>query len=119
LWPRLTDETRGLIDKAALAACKPGAYLVNVARGGLVDQAALADALAGGRLGGAAIDVTDPEPLAPGDPLWDAPNLIITPHIGGSGSTESPRRLGRTVRANLEAFLGDGRYVSPLPYGRP
>lgn len=115
----LTAETRGLLDAGAFAACKPGAYVVNIARGGLIDQPALIDALQSGHLGGAAIDVTTPEPLPPEDPLWDAPNLILVPHVGGSGSTESPRRLGATVKRNLDAFIAGEPFAKLLPYGRP
>ena len=93
--------TRGLIDAARLAACRPGAMLVNVARGNVVDSAALAQALRSGQLAAAGLDVTDPEPLTPEDPLWDAPNLIITPHVSGSSGPEGLARLARTVAANL------------------
>lgn len=81
----LTDETRNMIDAAALARMKPDAVLINVARGGLLDEAALVDALRGGRLVGAAIDVFDTEPLdaAAATRFADCPNLILTPHIAG------------------------------------
>src|SRR5690606_657715 len=84
-----TPETEHLFDAALFAACKPGAYLVNIARGGLVDQIALAEALRSGRLGGAGLDAQDPEPLPASDPLWDAPNLILSPHFAGGGSAAS------------------------------
>lgn len=76
----LTPETRGLIDAAAIAAMKPGAGLVNVGRAGVVDYDALSAALRGGQLSGAILDVFDPEPLPGDSPLWQVPNLIITPH---------------------------------------
>lgn len=79
----LTPETTGLIGAEALARLKPGAILVNVARGKVVDTAALIAALETGRLAGAALDVTDPEPLPPESPLWSMPNVLITPHTGG------------------------------------
>ncbi|MFJ3661424.1 2-hydroxyacid dehydrogenase [Streptomyces sp. NPDC090119] len=86
----LTDETRGLVDAGFLARMKDGALLVNVARGPVVDTGALLDELAGGRLT-AALDVTDPEPLPPGHPLWRAPGVLITPHVGGPSSAFRPR----------------------------
>ncbi|MEO8739353.1 MAG: hydroxyacid dehydrogenase [Casimicrobiaceae bacterium] len=79
----LTPQTRNLIDAAILAQFKPGAILVNSARGGVVDEAALAAALRAGKLGGAALDVFDHEPLPAGSPLADCPNLILTPHVAG------------------------------------
>jgi phosphoglycerate dehydrogenase-like enzyme len=104
----LTPETQHIIGAGELAALRPSSYVVNVSRGGLIDQAALLAALREGRIAGAAVDVTDPEPLPAGDPLWEAPNLIISPHCGGAGSTESPKRLAATVRRNLESFIAGG-----------
>lgn len=79
----LTGETRQLLDAAAIAAMKPGAIVINVARGELIDEAALADALEAGRLGGAALDVFAHEPLPSDSPLWSLPNVIVTPHNSG------------------------------------
>jgi phosphoglycerate dehydrogenase-like enzyme len=79
----LTPETRGLVDSRAIEAMKPTALLVNVARGKVCDEAALTAALAVGRLAGAALDVTEEEPLAPDSPLWGMPNVLVTPHTGG------------------------------------
>lgn len=76
----LTAETQGLFNSARFALMKPSAYLINIARGGIVDSRALEQALRNGNLAGAGIDVTDPEPLPDGHSLWSAPNLIITPH---------------------------------------
>ncbi len=108
---RLTPQTRGLIDARALAAMKRGALLVNTARGPVVDQDALADALHAGRIGGAALDVTDPEPLPPDHPLLAAPNLIVLPHLG-SATHATRERMAELAVGNLAAGLA-GR---PLPH---
>jgi phosphoglycerate dehydrogenase-like enzyme len=86
----MTDETRGLVDASFLARLPDGALVVNVARGQVVVTDDLVAELTTGRLR-AALDVTDPEPLPPGHPLWDAPNTLITPHIGGNTSAFLPR----------------------------
>lgn len=112
----LTPETRHLIDAAALAAMKPGAILVNTARGQVVDQDALVDALRAGRLGGAALDVTTPEPLPLDHPLYTFPNVIITPHIG-SASRATRARMAEMAAANILAVLA-GR-EPPNPVNRP
>ena len=96
----LTPQTRGLIGAAQIAAMKPGAVLVNVARGGLVDEAALAAALQSGQLSGAAIDVYSTEPMAPDNPLRDAPNTILTPHLGAS-TAEAQERAGVEMAERL------------------
>lgn len=80
----LTPETRALIGSSALAHVKPGALLVNVGRGRLIDDAAVVAALRDGRLGGAALDVFTREPLEPSSPYWDLPNVIVTPHVSGA-----------------------------------
>ena len=98
-----TAETRHLVDADFLARMKPGALLVNVARGSVVDHDALARALHDGRVR-AAVDVTDPEPLPDGHPLWSAPNLLITPHVGGASSAMWPR-AHRVVREQLERYV--------------
>lgn len=113
----LSPQTHHLIGAAELAAFKPSAYLVNIARGGLVDQAALIAALRENRIAGAALDVADPEPLPADHPLWDAPHLIISPHCGGAGSTESPKRLAATVQENLESFLAGRPLKNVLDFG--
>jgi phosphoglycerate dehydrogenase-like enzyme len=97
-----TAETRGLADAGFLRRMKDGALLVNVSRGPVVDTDALADELGGRRIW-AALDVTDPEPLPPGHPLWEAPNLLVTPHVGGASSAMWPRAY-RVVRAQLQRF---------------
>jgi phosphoglycerate dehydrogenase-like enzyme len=85
-------ESFRLIDAVALDAMGPKTLLVNVARGDIVDGAALIAALQAGRLGGAALDVTEVEPLAPASPLWDLPNVIISPHVAGGGSSGYPQQ---------------------------
>ncbi len=101
----LAPATQHLFNSDAFAACKRGALLVNVGRGGLVDQAALIAALQSGQLGGAGLDVTDPEPLPDGDPLWFAPNLIIAPHFAASGSGRSMARIAEGAAGNLRRLL--------------
>ncbi|MFF4572625.1 2-hydroxyacid dehydrogenase [Streptomyces sp. NPDC001410] len=86
----LTEETQGLVDAEFLARMKDGALLVNVARGAVVDTKALLAELENGRIT-AALDVTDPEPLPPGHPLWQAPGVLISPHVGGPTSAFLPR----------------------------
>lgn len=100
----LTAATRRLIDAAALAAMRPGAVLVNAARGGVVDEAALAQALRAGRLAGAMLDVFEHEPLPAGSPLAGAPNLILTPHIAGV-TAESNVRVSAVTAANVRRVL--------------
>jgi lactate dehydrogenase-like 2-hydroxyacid dehydrogenase len=106
----LTPETRHLIDARALARMQPGALLVNTARGPIVDSAALLAALRDGVIGGAALDVTDPEPLSPGDPLLSAPNLLVLPHVG-SATTRARTRMTEIAVDNLLAGLAG----EPLP----
>ena len=110
----LTPQTHHLIDDAALRAIKPGAILVNTSRGGLVDQAALAAALHEGRLGAAALDVTDPEPLPADDPLLAAPNLLVVPHIGSATHTARTRMAHMAVDNLLAGLAGE-----PLPHPAP
>lgn len=102
----LVDATRNLIDVGRLAAMKSGAVLINTARGGVVDESALADALRAGHIGGAALDVFEAEPLSAGSPLANAPNLILTPHIGGVTQEANARvsmMIADEVRKTLEA----------------
>ncbi|WP_017935658.1 2-hydroxyacid dehydrogenase [Nocardioides sp. Iso805N] len=98
----LTEETRGLVDADFLGRMRPGALLVNVARGAVVDTTALVEALHAGRIR-AALDVADPEPLPADHPLWSAPGLLISPHVGGASSAMWPRAY-RLVRQQLERF---------------
>lgn len=104
----LTDETTGLIGADALASMKDDAVLINIARGEIVDQRQLLVALREGYLGGAALDVTDPEPLPQESPLWDMDDVIITPHIAG-GSPAFPRRCAEIFTHNFEQY-SDGTY---------
>ena len=83
----LTDASRGMIDEKALAAMKPTARLINLARGAIVDQDALVDALREGRIAGAGLDVFAAEPLDPASPLWAMPNVVVSPHISGDTDT--------------------------------
>jgi phosphoglycerate dehydrogenase-like enzyme len=99
----LTAESYHLIDADALARMKPDAYLIVVSRGGIVDEDALVDALHEGRLAGAGIDVTEVEPLPADSRLWDAPNVVITPHTAGD-SSEKERRCVEILRENLLRF---------------
>jgi D-2-hydroxyacid dehydrogenase (NADP+) len=87
----LTDETRGLIDAAALAALPRSAILVNVARGPVVDEAALVEALAADELAGAGLDVAESEPLAPDSPLWGRDDVLLTPHVAGRSASFGDR----------------------------
>jgi glyoxylate reductase len=107
----LTPETRHLIGDDALALMKETALLVNTARGGVVDQAALRRALIAGEIAGAALDVTDPEPLPADDPLLDAPNLIVLPHVGSATVRTRARMAEMAVENLLAALAGD-----PMPY---
>lgn len=100
----LTDQTRNLIGKKSLAMMKRGAVLINSARGSIVDEGALADALKSGHLAGAAIDVFDQEPLAAGNPLADAPNIIMTPHIAGV-TLESNVRVSALIAERVASEL--------------
>lgn len=105
----LTPQTRHLVNARSLACMKRGALLVNVARGGVVDQIALVEALRSGQLGGAGLDVTDPEPLTEGDPMWQAPNLIVSPHYAGAGSPPSVARIVDGAVRNLRAAVAQAR----------
>lgn len=100
----LTPETRGLVGRAEIEAMKPGAVLVNIARGGVVDEPAMIEALAGGRLRGAALDVFAVEPLPPDNPLWTLPNVIVSPHSASTVAAENGRIVDLFLE-NLDSFL--------------
>jgi phosphoglycerate dehydrogenase-like enzyme len=101
-----TPETSGLADGEFLARMRDGALLVNAARGAVVDTAALVAEVASGRLR-AALDVTDPEPLPPGHPLWSLPGVFITPHVAASTAV-SQQRVAQLVREQAEACARGG-----------
>jgi glyoxylate reductase len=100
----LTPDTRHLIGAEQLRRMKKTAYLINTARGGVVDQVALREALVSGEIAGAGLDVTDPEPLPPDDPLLTAPNLLVVPHIG-SATVRTRSRMADMAVDNLLAAL--------------
>lgn len=106
----LTDETRNLMGLRQFRIMKPTAYLVNVARGALIDTDALVDALGTGAIAGAAIDVTVPEPLPAGHPLWTCPSCLITPHSSNTAAMKTPLLQAR-ITENVRAFLRGGDFV--------
>jgi glyoxylate reductase len=106
----LTPETRGLIGDEAFGRMKPTAYLVNTARGPIVDTDALVRALRAGRIAGAALDVTEPEPLPAGHPLLDAPNLLVLPHLGSATHATRERMADMAVDNLLAGLAGE-----PMP----
>ena len=105
-----TGETAGILSRERIALLPERALVVNVGRGSAVDQAALAEALRAGRIAGASLDVMTPEPLPEDDPLWDCPNLLLTPHVSGNMS------LGLTCELAVEMFCADlERYANGEP----
>jgi D-3-phosphoglycerate dehydrogenase len=108
-----TPSTRHVIGAAELAAMRDDAWLVNIARGSLVDTDALVDALARSAIGGAALDVTDPEPLPDGHPLWSEPRALVTPHIANPEATLR-RYLARHVQENVARFAKGDPLLAPI-----
>lgn len=106
----LTAESRGLVGSELLAALPPTAWLINVSRGPLVDEAALIDALRGGRLAGAVLDVVAEEPLPADHPLWDMPNVTITPHVSGATN----RFRDELVLENVRRYLAGEPLLNPV-----
>ena len=106
----LTSETRHLINEETLRLMKPTAYLVNVARGPVIDTNALIYALENGVIAGAGVDVTDPEPLPDGHPLWNAPNLIITPHTADTDA-QVIRMFAERIYLNVSAFVKSTDFI--------
>ncbi len=116
----LAAETRKLLDRDAIARMKPGAVLVNTARGGIVDEAALAEALADGRLFAAGVDVFSREPVAPGNPLIGLPNVVLAPHIGSASRGTRLRMAALAADNAIAAVAGEAmpHCVNPEVYGR-
>lgn len=106
----LTESTRGIFDAEFFAAAKQGALFVNVGRGASVVTEDLMAALDSGQIGGAGLDVTDPEPLPPEHPLWQYHNVIITPHVSGAGGTQE--RHGVLLRENLKRFINGDKLLN-------
>ena len=109
----LTPETRGIIGRPELEVMESHAWLVNVARGGHVVTDDLVWALSNGIIGGAALDVTDPEPLPQGHPLWGMPNCIITPHVGNTPEMAVPL-LGERIRENVARWVAGRPLIGPI-----
>lgn len=99
-----TGETAGMIGRAELRAMKPSAVIVNIARGNLIDQPALIEAVTAGRLGGAFLDVTDPEPAPADDPVWTTPKIVVTSHCAGRSQTRLSERSADLFLENLERW---------------
>jgi phosphoglycerate dehydrogenase-like enzyme len=112
-----TPSTRGIFDARLFAAMKPTALFINVGRGGTVVTAALVQALQSGALGGAGLDVTDPEPLPPEHPLWQAPNIIITPHVSAESDLGS-RKVWEVMRENLRRYAAGEKMLSVVDVTR-
>lgn len=109
----LTDTTRGMIDARRIALLPSGAFLVNLARGPLVVEDDLVAALLSGHLAGAGLDVTDPEPLPDASPLWDLPNVVLTPHVGGQSASRIDN-MTRLFCLNLRRFAAGKRLVNQV-----
>jgi len=106
----LTPDTRGLIGGRELAAMRPGAWLVNIARGPIVREQALVEALQARRIAGAILDVFEQEPLSPAHPLWELPNVVITPHVAGPST---PDEIAEVFNENLRRYA-QGRRLAHL-----
>jgi phosphoglycerate dehydrogenase-like enzyme len=113
----LTAETRGLIGAHALHAMRPEAVLINVSRGGLVDEPALIAALRDGTIGGAALDVFEQEPLPPESPLWDLERAILSPHIA-AGTSRYYERVIEIFTENLRRYLRDDALLNVVDTAR-
>jgi phosphoglycerate dehydrogenase-like enzyme len=113
----LTPQTTGIFNAALFAKMKPTAYFINIARGGSVVTSDLVDALNNKKIAGAALDVTDPEPLPAGHPLWKAPNLIITPHVSADSDLGGEAPLA-VVRENLKRYSAGDKMLSVVDVAR-
>lgn len=110
-----TPQTRGILNAERIAAMKPGAFVVNEGRGSAIDQDALVEALNSGHLGGAALDVTSPEPLPSDSPLWKAENCFITPHVGGGYTLPQTKvYILEIALRNLKAFLSGDSLINEI-----
>ena len=112
-----TNETKGLLDARRLAMMKSTALLVNVGRGSLVDEAALIEALRGGKLGGAVLDVSQTEPLAADHPLWTCPNALLTQHTGGGYDAENADKV-RVFTENLRRYRANEPLLNVVDFSR-
>ena len=108
-----TDDTTHLVGAEQLAQMQPHSWIVNIARGSLIDDDALVAALNDDAIGGAALDVTDPEPLPDGHPLWTCPNALITPHVANPPNTMA-RDLAKRVRENVRRYVGGEELLAPV-----
>lgn len=111
----LTDETRGCIDGRRIALMTPGSFLINIARGGIVDEMALAEALTTGKISGACLDVFDKEPLPPDYPLFDIPNLLMTPHISGNFPEYTIKVMDLFI-SNFERYINKEPLVNVIDW---
>ena len=117
----LTDETRNMVDAGAIARLRPECRLINTSRGSVIDERALHDALCGGRVAGAALDVFEHEPLAADHPLLQAPNTLLTPHVSGitdEAMNSASRQVANGVIDVLEGRIPDG-LVNPAVLDQP
>jgi phosphoglycerate dehydrogenase-like enzyme len=113
----LTPQTQGIFNAALFGKMKPTAFFINIARGGSVVTSDLVDALNNQTIAGAGLDVTDPEPLPPGHPLWKAPNLIITPHVSADSDLSGQAPL-QVVRENIRRYVAGDKMLSVVDVAR-
>jgi phosphoglycerate dehydrogenase-like enzyme len=111
----LTPSTRGLLGRAAIARLKPGCIVVNTARGGIIDEAALAEALTSGHVLAAGLDVFEGEPLSPQSPLMSLPNVVLSPHIS-AGTRDAMRQKMAAIFANLRCFFSGGELENRVTF---